>query len=100
MAKAATVCDHSKHRYLLAEIKPQDTLWGGFRNEFLCIKDKVLTVKFLAWIMSVRFRDPGGGPPKCASVKFRFFRAADEEVARRLIYAKARPPRGMETCLS
>ena len=85
--------NEKKYRFAIEKVVPDTTDWGGYHEEFLCYQSRVLTVCFVARIKSTFFAfGQDERPPSCASIKFKFLREKDLEMARKLVYDKAKPP--------
>lgn len=92
---AAAQSDPTRFRYALSTVPIKDVYWGGDGNAFLCYRGKVLTVTFVARILSTYFKTSEQLAPPSASVKFKFLSNEDLAVARALVYAKSKPPKCM-----
>lgn len=85
--------DPTRYRYAIATVDPKATAFGGFGDSFLCARGKVVTVTFIARVVSTFFRyGEDQRIAKCPSVKFKFLRDVDDSAARALLYNKASPP--------
>ena len=81
---------------MLSAVPSGDTDWGTPDGTFLVWRGgKVLTVAFVARVLSTYHRAIDGGPAACQSVKFKFLSPLDLASATRLVYDKAQPRRGM-----
>lgn len=100
---AASISTPEKFRYALATVNPNDVYWGGSGRTFLCYRGRVLTVTFVARVVSTFFKiGAERTAPACASVKFKFLSKQDLASARSLVYAKSKPPTGacLPTCVA
>ncbi|KAJ3544525.1 hypothetical protein NM688_g5732 [Phlebia brevispora] len=81
-----------KGRYYINKVAPKETVFGGRDGRMLYYKGKPLSVFFAARLVST-FYEYGRDrlPARCPAIKFRFIRDVDEEAARALVYAKAKP---------
>ncbi|KAF7789655.1 hypothetical protein EIP86_000601 [Pleurotus ostreatoroseus] len=93
LAIAATKEKPSSGRYTLASVPADKVVWGGYMSTYMCYKGRILTVSFVARLVSTRFRNMDGTLPNCPSLKFKFLRSIDDVAARALVYDKGKPPR-------
>ena len=79
---------------MISAVPAQETDWGTPDSTFLVWRGKVVTVVFVARVLSTFHRALDGGPSNSQSVKFKFLSPLDLASAIRLVYDKAQPRRG------